>query len=280
MTVIARLRPVPRELVGLYWDSGVSNDVPALAWFLLSSLVPLALGVTALAAVALGDYAQAQALSTRMAEVLPKDVHDQVVELILRTKQESPLLIAVSIIGMVWVSSGIVGVIERCLLRLLRRPGRGFVLGKLRNLGVAAVVSVVIVLMVLAATAGTGIVRRLDFNSTLIRLVVPLTALAATALLCSTVFRTLAGTSLSWRAALAGGLVSGLILDLTPTVAGYYLRYVAGKTPVELFLMLTGVLITCYIAAFGLLLGTGVTARVQLGQRLTAPDAPNRSGSQ
>ncbi|MGB0091527.1 MAG: hypothetical protein WBP81_03185 [Solirubrobacteraceae bacterium] len=87
----SHLRRVPRELVGLYWDSGVANDVPALAWFLLSSLVPLALGVTALAAVALGDYAQAQALSVRISDVLPKDVHDQLVDLILRTKEQSPL---------------------------------------------------------------------------------------------------------------------------------------------------------------------------------------------
>jgi uncharacterized BrkB/YihY/UPF0761 family membrane protein len=265
------LRRVPRELIGLYWDSGVANDVPALAWFLLSSLVPLALGITALAAIVLGDYAQAQALSTRVAAVLPKDVHDQVVELILRTKEQSPLLIAVSIIGMVWISSGVVGVIERCLSRLLARPGIGFVLGKLRNLAVAAVVAVVIVLMVAAATAGTGLVQRLHISSTFVRLAVPLLSLALTVLLCSTVFRVLVGGSLQWRAALAGGLVSGVILDITPTVAGYYLRLVAGKTPVELFLMLAGVLITCYLAAFGLLLGTGVTARVQLGRRLTVP---------
>jgi hypothetical protein len=45
--------------------------------------------------------------------VLPKDVRDQLVTLILRTKEQSPLLIAASIIGMVWVSSGAVGVIER-----------------------------------------------------------------------------------------------------------------------------------------------------------------------
>ena len=64
----------------------MANDVPALAWFLLSSLVPLALGVTALAAVALGDYAEAQALSVRISKVLPKDVQDQLVTLILRTR--------------------------------------------------------------------------------------------------------------------------------------------------------------------------------------------------
>src|SRR5512133_3085556 len=63
-----------RELVGLYWESGVSADIPALAWYLLSSLVPLALGLTTLAAIALGDYAQAQALAARVSRVLPEDV--------------------------------------------------------------------------------------------------------------------------------------------------------------------------------------------------------------
>ncbi|HEX4011559.1 MAG TPA: YhjD/YihY/BrkB family envelope integrity protein [Solirubrobacteraceae bacterium] len=264
----SRLRRVPRELVGLYWDSGVANDVPALAWFLISSLVPLALGLTALAAVALGDYGKAQALSARISQVLPTDVHDQVVALILRTKEQSPLLIAGSIVAMVWVSSGVVGVLERCLYRLLDRPGIGFVLGKLRNLAVAGVVTVVILMMVAVATAGTDLVRRLNIDAAAIRLAVPLTALALTILLCGAVFRVLVGGSLRWRAAWAGAAVSGLILNITPTAAGYYLRLVAGRTPVELFLMLAGVLITCYLAAFGLLLGAGVTARVQLGRRL------------
>jgi uncharacterized BrkB/YihY/UPF0761 family membrane protein len=262
-----RLRRVTRELVGLYWDSGVANDVPALAWFLLSSLVPLALGITALAAVALGDYAKAQALSVQVAKVLPKDVHDQVVALILRTKEQSPLLIAASIIGMVWVSSGAVGVMERCLLRLLARPSRGVVRGKLRNLAVAAVVTVVIMLMVAVATAGTDLVGRLKVNPTAIRLAVPLISLALTALLCGVVFRALAGESLRWRAAWAGAALSALILNITPTAAGYYLRLVAGRTPVELFLVLAGVLFTCYLAAFGLLLGASVAVRVQLPAR-------------
>jgi uncharacterized BrkB/YihY/UPF0761 family membrane protein len=271
MNDLSVLRRAPRELVDLYWDSGLANDVPALAWFLLSALVPLALGVTALAAVVLGDYAHAQALAASMSEVLPKDVHDQVVDLILRTKRDSPLLIAGSIIGMVWMCSGVVGVLERCLSRLLERPGRGIVLGKLRNLAISAALTTVIVLMVVAGSAGTGLVRRLDANATLIRLAVPVAFLTLTVLLIACVYRALAGGSLRWRAALAGGAVSGLVLQATPTAAGYYLRFVAGKTPVELFLMLAGVLFTCYLAAIGLLLGAGTTARVQLGHRLSDP---------
>lgn len=262
------------EVVGLYWDSGVSDDVPALAWFLLSSLAPLALGLTALATILLGDYARAQALASQISKVLPKDVHDQIVDLILRTKRDSPLLIAGSIAVMLWISSGAVGVIARCLSRLLAIDGAGIVLGKLRNLGVAAALTMLIVLMVLGASAGTGIEPHLGLDPLATRVTVPLVSLVVTVSVCTGVYWVLADRAIRGRAALAGGLVGGLILEVTPTAAGYYLRYVAGRTPVGLFLMLTGVLITCYIAAFGLLLGAGVTARVQLGRKLGDPDEP------
>ncbi|MGZ4218979.1 MAG: YhjD/YihY/BrkB family envelope integrity protein [Solirubrobacteraceae bacterium] len=263
-----------RELVGLYWESGVSADIPALAWYLLSSLVPLALGLTALAAVVLGDYAEAQTLAARVSRVLPRDVHDQIVALVLRTKRDSPLLIAGAIVGMLWTSSGSVGVIDRCLSRMLSIKGSNPVLGKLRNMGVAFAVAGLVVVMVLLATAGTGLVDRLHFNATLVRLALPLLLLAVIVLICASVFRVLGGETVSWHAALAGGGVSGVILLITPTVAGYYTRWVANSTPVKVFLVLAGVLITCYIVAFGLLLGTGVVARVQVGHRLRAPESP------
>jgi membrane protein len=265
------VRRALREVVGLYWESGVGDDVPALAWFLLSSLAPLALGLTALATVALGDHAQAQALADRVAGVLPDDVHDQLVELVLRTRNDSPLLIAAAILGMVWTSSGVVGVVDRCLARLLARERGGPLIGKLRNLGIAAVVAVLIVLLVLVATAGTGLVERIGVDATLVRVVVPLLTMVVITAICATLYRTLAAGAAGWRAAVAGGAVSGLLLEVTPTLAGYYLRLVAGRTPVELFLMLAGVLFTCYLVALGLLLGTGVTARVQLDRPLGPP---------
>jgi hypothetical protein len=70
-----------------------------------------------------------------------------------------------------------------------------------------------------------------------------------------------------------------VILLVTPTVAGYYTRWVANNTPVKVFLVLAGVLITCYIVAFGLLLGAGVVARVQLGHRLQAPGPQPAQGT-
>jgi hypothetical protein len=92
------------------------------------------------------------------------------------------------------------------------------------------------------------------------------------------VFRVLGGERVSWHAALAGGGVSGVILLITPTVAGYYTSWVANNTPVKVFLVLAGVLITCYTVAFGLLLGTGVVARLQLGHGLREPESDTAKG--
>jgi uncharacterized BrkB/YihY/UPF0761 family membrane protein len=270
---VSTVRRAFRELVGLYWDSGVSADIPALAWYLLSSLVPLALGLTALAAVVLGDYAEAQALAARVSRVLPKDVHDQVVTLVLRTKRDSPFLIAASVLGMVWASSGSVGVLDRCLRRMLSITAPNPVLGKLRNVGEAFAVAALVVVMVLLASVGTGLVHRLDVNATVVRVAVPFLLLIVIVLICASVFRVLGGERVSWHAALAGGGVSGVVLLMTPTLAGYYTRWVANNTPVKLFLVLAGVLITCYLVAFGLLLGTAVVARVQLRHTLQTPES-------
>ena len=264
------MRRALRELVGLYWESGIAADIPALAWYLLASLVPLALGLTALAAVVLGDYAEAQALAARVSDVLPEDAQDQIVALVLRTERDSPFLIAGAIVGMVWTSSGSVGVIDRCLSRMLSIKGPSLLVGKLRNLGVAFAVAVLVVVMVVLATAGTGLVERLHVNATLLRIALPLLLLTVIVLICASVFRVLGGERVSWRAALAGGGVSGVILMVMPTLAGYYTYWVASNAPVRLFLVLAGVLVTCYIVAFGVLLGTGVAARLELGQRVPA----------
>ena len=144
--------------------------------------------------------------------------------------------------------------------------------GKLRSIGVTFAVAGLVVVLVSLATAGTGLVERLNVNPTLVRVVLPLLLLGAIVLICASVFRVLGGKRVSSHAALAGGGVSGVILLITPTLAGYYTRWVANNTPVKLFLVLAGVLISCYIVAFGLLLGTGVVARVQLGHRLRAPE--------
>ena len=260
-----------REFAGLYWGSGLCDDVPALSWFLIVSLVPLALGLTALAAILLGDYAQAQALAARAARVLPRDVHDQLLQLVLRTRSSSPVVIAGSLVAMVWVSSGAVGVVERCLSRLLARERAGPLAGKLRNLGLAAALALVILMLVAGASVGTGLAGRLGGSGMLWRVLAPVLSLAVGSAFCAALYRVLSGGLVAWGSALGGGAVGGVFLLVTPTAVGYYLRIAANRTPVGVFLVLAGILFTCYIVALGLLLGAGVSARAQLGRPLGEP---------
>jgi uncharacterized BrkB/YihY/UPF0761 family membrane protein len=248
MAALRSPRRVAASAVDLYWGSGICDDVPALAWFLLSALVPLALGMTALASLALGDYAEAQALAERAARVLPDGVSDQIVQLILRTQRDSPLLLAGSIVLMVWTSAGAVGVLERSMSRQLDGRRFGPLLGKVRHLALAAGVAVVLVLMVLAASRRGGIALWPA-------------ALAATGLLCASLYHVCPRQRVPWRAALLGAVPASVGLQAVPTLAAFYLEWVAGRTPVRVFLVLTGVLITSYLGSLSLLLGAAVACR-------------------
>jgi hypothetical protein len=59
---------------------------------------------------------------------------------------------------------------------------------------------------------------------------------------------------------------------VTPLIAGYYARAVIGRTPVTLFLVLGGLLFTCYLVAQGLLIGVGVAVKVDGSSGAERPD--------
>lgn len=256
-----RARRAGGEAVDLYWGSGLCDDAPALAWFLVSALVPLALGLTALASILLGDYAEAQAVAERAARLFPDGVSDQLVQLILRTHGDSPLLLAGSIALMVWTSAGAVGVLERCMSRLTGRERFGIVVGKARHLGMAGGVALVVMLMVLAGSKATGLQARLGVDGPAVGWLLVLGALVATTGLCASLYRYSPRGGIPWRAALTGAAPAALALQLVPVAASFYIAWVAGRTPVQVFLVLAGVMFTCFLAAIALLVGAGISLR-------------------
>jgi uncharacterized BrkB/YihY/UPF0761 family membrane protein len=260
-----RLRAILREVGRFYWGSGLCDDVPALAWALMTTLVPLALGLGAVATV-IFDRGAVRSFAERAAEVFPKEVHDQVVSLVLETRRDSPVLIVLAVLAMLWTSSAAVGVIERCLARLLTRDRLGAVTRKLRHLGLAAGLVLTIALAVVAVTETTQLRNKLGFDAPRL---IGLPAIAAINVgVCTLLYRLAPVGETPWRAALAGAAPGGLVLFATPAAARYYLESVAGGTAVGVFLVILGVLVTCWVAALGLIVGAGVAARVALGHPL------------
>jgi uncharacterized BrkB/YihY/UPF0761 family membrane protein len=233
----------------------------------------LTLGIAAIASIVLGDGAQAEEVAARLAKVFPPGTRDQVIELVLRTRRDSPLLLAIAIAAMIWVSAGATGVVERMGSRLLEVSRPGPVALKLRHLGLAAGMVVLIALMTIAATEGTDLRNRLGVHVP--RWVVSIGAVAIIAAVCALLFRFATARRVAWRSALRGSLPAAVVVELAPLVAGYYARAVAGRTPVQVFLVLAGLLFTCYVVAQGLLIGEGLAVGAQraLDARAGAPES-------
>ena len=260
-----------RELTGLrraitrvyqmYWGSGLVDDVPAMAWFLVTACVPLSLGIVAVASIVLGDAQQANAVARKLAAVLPSGARGQVLELVLRTRRDSPWLLALSIGSMIWACSGATGVIERVESRLLSLPRRTGVNLKLRQLMLAAAMAMMIALLAIAAVEATDLRSRLGIHVP--GWVLTLAAVPLIAVICALLYRNATVRRLDYTASLKGGIPAAIMLEATPLVAGYYTRAVAGRTPVQVFLVLAGLLFTCYLVAVGLLVGAGLACTFQ-----------------
>jgi YihY family inner membrane protein len=261
------MRRVGRELSRFYWGSGISDDVPALAWTIVVTLVPLALGLGALATV-IFEKGTVQAFAERAANVFPKEIHHDVVKLITDTRKQTPLLLTLAVAGMVWTASGSIGVIERCLSRLLNRDRADPFRRKLRHLWMSAGLVVVIALLVIVVTETTQLGHRLGIDGTVTTLVGLPAIGVLVAVICALLYRLAPRGEIPWRPALIGGLPAAAVLIATPTVVRYYLEGVASRSAIGVFLVLIGVLFTCWGAAFGLIIGAGVTARVALGHPL------------
>jgi len=255
---LPRVRRAAKRVDSFYWGSGLCDDVPALAWYLVGACVPLMLGIAALAALVLGDGARAEQVATRLASVLPPGARDQVIELVLRTHRNSPLLLVIAVAAMIWAGAGATGVVERVESRLLGAQRLGPIALKLRHLGLAAGMVLMIALMTAAATEATNLRGRLGFPVPGWLLSVGSAVLIAA--ICSLLYRFATTRRIRWRAAVRGGIPAAVVLELTPLVAGYYARAVAGRTPVQVFLVLAGLLFTCYLVAQGLLIGAGLAA--------------------
>ncbi len=266
------MRSLPGRLFGFYWGEGIADDVPALTYYLLLSLAPFALGVAALEALLLDDFASALYAADQINRFLPDAVHEDVRRLVVGVRDDSPQLLAVALATMLWTSSGAIGVIERCESRMLGGQRHHMALGRLWNLGLGALVAGAVVL----ASASTSVVT--DVSGTLsLGGDVPAAVLLALNVLGSmvvfaVVYRFAPRSRLSWRAALLGGIPAGIGLQAVPAVVGLYVGAAATLQAARLFLLLAVMLLGLYVMALFILVGAGIAVRVERRVRTRRSD--------
>ena len=93
------MRRAFQRIFDFYWGQGIADDVPALTYYLLLSLAPIALGLAAVQALLLKNVLSAIEVADQINRFLPDAVHADITRLVLGTRSNSPQLLAVASAG-------------------------------------------------------------------------------------------------------------------------------------------------------------------------------------
>jgi membrane protein len=256
------VRRVLDRIFNFYWGRGIADDVPALAYFLVLSLAPFALGVAAVA-LRLDDALTALSVAAQLNRYLPETIHGDVERLVVGTRNSTPQLLVVAIVAMLWTTSGAIGVIERCLARMLGLPRHNIIFGRVRNMGLGAIVAAGVILAAIATSVVNDLSDELALRGAVPPALLVVLVTLGSVLLFATIYRYAPAERLRWRACLLGGLPAGVGLQIVPSVVGLYVNAAAGLQAVRLFLVLAVVLLGLSIVAMLVLVGAGVTASAE-----------------
>jgi membrane protein len=243
-----------------WWGRGIADDVPALAYYLLLSLGPFALGVAAVQALLLEDVVSALQVATQINRFLPDAVHSDIQKLIVNTRANSPWLLLIAIVTMLWTSSGAIGVIERCESRILDCARHDVVTGRLRNVGLGALVGIAFVISSGSAPVIGEASAFLNLRGALpAGLLFGLNAFGSV-LMFAVIYRYAPRSRIRWRPAFLGALPAGAAIQAVPWLVGLYFGAAAGFAAVRLFLLLAVLLLGLYTMATLMLIGAGIAA--------------------
>jgi uncharacterized BrkB/YihY/UPF0761 family membrane protein len=258
------MRRVLQRAIDFYWGQGIADDVPALTYYLVLSLAPVALGLAALQALLLRDADAALSVARGLNRFLPDAVHGDIRQLVLGTRDNSPLLLGIALFAMLWTTSGAIGVIERCESRILDSPRHHVIVGRLRNMALGAG----IVVMVLAAGAAAPVIGdaadALDVRRTLPGWLLVVVNTVGSIVVFALLYHWAPRTRPNWRACLLGAVPAGIAIQAVPSFVGLYFGAGAGFAAVRLFLLLAVILFGLYVIALCTLVGSGIAVTYEL----------------
>ena len=258
------MRRAAQRVFDFYWGTGIADDVPALTYYLLLSLGPFALGLAAVQALLLDNVLSAIEVADQLNRFLPDAVHEDITRLVLGTRDNSPLLLALAVGTMLWTTSGAIGVVERCESRMLNSPRHGIVAGRLRNMLLGAGVAV----MVAAASAGAPVIGdaadALNLRGELPGGVLLAVNTVGSIFVFAAIYRWAPRAHLRWRSAAVGAIPAGIAIQAVPALVGLYVGQFVGFAAVRLFLILAVVLLGLYVMATVILVGSGLAVQREL----------------
>ena len=257
------MRRVADRIFAFYWGQGIADDVPSLTYYLVLSLAPVALGLAALEALLLSDRESALHVADGLNRFLPDAVHGDIRHLVLGTRDNSPVLLALALISMLWTTSGAIGVIERCESRILDAPRHNVIVGRLRNMALGAGIALMVITASATAPVIGDVADALDVRRTLPGWLLAVVNTVGSIIVFALLYHWAPRSRPGWRACLLGAVPAGIAIQAVPTVVGLYFGAGAGFAAVRLFLLLAVILLGLYVIAVCALVGAGIAVAAE-----------------
>ena len=126
-----------RNFVRNYLESGASQYGGMLAFSLFVSLIPLALGILSLLSLVSRNPRRFAATRALLVDLFPPDLHGQVREALLAASQHATTVVLLSVVGLVWFSTGLFSTTGFALNQIHGFRNRSFWEQRLRGLWLA-----------------------------------------------------------------------------------------------------------------------------------------------
>jgi membrane protein len=261
------MRNLASRAFAFYWGRGIADDVPALTYYLVLSLAPVALGLAALQALLLRDVSSALGVVDTINRLLPDAVHGDIRRLVLGTRDNSPQLLALALAAMLWTTSGAIGVIERCESRILDCPRHNIVTGRLRNMALGAGVALMVIAAIASAPVIGDVADALDLRRSVPAWLLVVMNTVGSIAVFALLYHWAPRTRPNWRACVLGAVPAGIAIQVVPSFVGLYFGAGAGFAAVRLFLLLAVILFGLYVIALLTLVGAGIAVTSELRRR-------------
>ena len=269
------MRRLGQRIFDFYWGQGIADDVPALTYYLLLSLAPFALGIAALEASLLDDLVSAREIAEQINRFLPDAVHYDIERLVIGTRDNSPWLIGLAVAAMLWTSSGAIGVIERTESRMLNSRRHDVFTGRIRNLGLGALVAIAFMFAAAGAPVIGDWLQSISLGGSIISIAFNT---LGSIVVFAVIYRYAPRSRMAWQAAFIGAVPAGVALQAIPWLIGLYFDAAAGFAAVRLFLLLAVLLLGLYVMAMIMLVGAGTAVREERRLRHRAQERATRLG--
>jgi uncharacterized BrkB/YihY/UPF0761 family membrane protein len=226
--------------IDFYWGRGIAYVAPALAFYLLLLLPSLLLGFAALGSLVFPEEISAERITPLVAANFAPEIR-RPIENFSDSVFSAPALI-VSLPLMVWTLSAVLSLLERVMSRSPSAPW-DFIHGRIRLLGLSALIVLLLVVVLLAWSLVPGLVfLPLLFMSTLL------------------LYRWLPRKRPSWREAFQGALPASVLLALVPRLFALYID-VSDPSLASGFVATLLLLLSSYGLSVALLVGAGIASR-------------------